>query len=368
MSKVKFLDGLRGICCFIVLIDHSINVLKPDLRHTGMTDIGGYIRRIISLSPLNIIYSGIGPVCIFFILSGFVLSIKYFKNRDGNLLVDGCIKRYPRLMLPILSSLVFMYVMYQASNMLLGSNFELTFFDALYQAVYLAPFTHSPMDNYPLWTISYEVLGSFLLFATVALFAGQKKRVAFTFVVFAFLYLSNSLYCLFIFGSILCEFKNHKLANPSRLIKGILFLIGLLFISTPFRREGVELYAGVYKYLSVLDWVDYRKLYNLLLMTGSMMVFYSVLNSELAVKTLGTKLFVFLGRISFPLYLTHATILALAVAFMNHKGMDQSLYHYAVMMVFIVPICLLVSDIFERFIDVPAVRFSSKVSKAILQK
>ena len=65
MKKIDYLEGLRGMCCFIVLIDHCVNSFKPDLRFTSLTSFGGEIRRIIGWGPLNLIYSGIAPVCIF---------------------------------------------------------------------------------------------------------------------------------------------------------------------------------------------------------------------------------------------------------------------------------------------------------------
>lgn len=65
MKKIGYLEGLRGMCCFIVILDHCINTFKPDLRYTGLSDAGGLIRKLIALTPLNLIYSGIAPVCIF---------------------------------------------------------------------------------------------------------------------------------------------------------------------------------------------------------------------------------------------------------------------------------------------------------------
>ena len=42
-------------------------------------------------------------VDIFFILSGFVLTIGYFKKRDVKAIIGGTVKRYARLLIPVLA-------------------------------------------------------------------------------------------------------------------------------------------------------------------------------------------------------------------------------------------------------------------------
>lgn len=366
MSKVKFLDGLRGICCFIVLIDHSINTLKQDIRFTDMPGIDGYIRKIIALSPLNIIYSGISSVCIFFILSGFVLSIKYNKTRDDRLLFEGAIKRYPRLMIPVLSSMIFMYLTFLISNSLSGTTFNLPFLSAIYQGLYLSAFTHTPLDNYPLWSISFEMLGSLLLFSALSLFSRENKKTLLMLALFVFLYFSNSFYCLFVAGSLFCIHKESKYLNPNKVTKLIIFIAGIFIISTPLPRPDVQLYSGLYSYLKITKGIPYRELYDFLMMTGSIMIFYAIINSKIAERILSMRSILFLGKISFPLYLTHATILTIASSIYFLYGIEQSMINYLVTMLLVIPVCVTVSLVFERFIDAPAVRLSSKIANAIM--
>jgi peptidoglycan/LPS O-acetylase OafA/YrhL len=40
-------------------------------------------------------------VSVFFVLSGFVLTISFFKRRDPSNLVKGMFKRYARLIIPV---------------------------------------------------------------------------------------------------------------------------------------------------------------------------------------------------------------------------------------------------------------------------
>ena len=135
IGNTGYLDGLRGICCLLVVIDHCIGTFKPDLRWTGLDGIGGIIRRIVQLSPLNIVYNGSVSVYIFFILSGYVLSIKFFKHKDSRIVLDGVIKRIPRLMLPVLSSMIFMYLVYSLSSAFLDSSHNPSVWGYIYDDV-----------------------------------------------------------------------------------------------------------------------------------------------------------------------------------------------------------------------------------------
>ncbi|HHQ4314536.1 TPA: acyltransferase family protein, partial [Serratia fonticola] len=309
MKKITYLEGLRGICCFIVIIDHCVSIYKPDIRYTALSGIGGMIRRLIAWTPLNIIYSGIAPVCIFFILSGFVLSIKFNKTHEGSAIFNGVIKRYPRLVLPILASMLISAFLYYILKYTTGHVIDLSFTAAILEAIYFAPFQHVPLHNYALWTISFELYGSFIVFGLLAVFGAHRFRLVFYALVFSFLYAWGSFYCLFIFGMILNDLF---IANKFKIHGGlrlVMFLVGIVLATSPYEREGVYLYGGVYKYIESLHADAYRDIYQMLMLTGSMLIFMSILGAKFSERLLENRLAQFLGRISFPLYVTHVCIL-----------------------------------------------------------
>ena len=77
--KVKYLEGIRGFAAFIVVIFHFIGNFHPaSIYGTSNTHVKGNVEHLFAMTPLNVLYSGSLAVCIFFVLSGFVLSMKFF--------------------------------------------------------------------------------------------------------------------------------------------------------------------------------------------------------------------------------------------------------------------------------------------------
>ncbi|MRS15082.1 acyltransferase family protein [Enterobacteriaceae bacterium RIT691] len=362
MKKITYLEGLRGICCFIVIIDHCINTFKPDLRHTGLNDLGGMIRRIVAWTPLNFIYSGIAPVCIFFILSGFVLSLKYNKTNDHSVILSGVIKRYPRLILPILAAMILMYVLYFAMRVLTGADLDLSFGSAVSQALYYAPFEHISLTNYALWTISFEIYGSFLVFGLLALYGSYKKRMLFYFITFSFLYLNSSFYSLFIFGMILNDLYINGRYRLNKYVRLAFFVVGVVLVTTPYVRDGVELYRGLYSYLKYLPNIEYGKVYQFMMLTGSMLLFSAVLDSLWAERILDFSCFKFLGKISFPLYITHAAVLTVSSIVLRRVTADVTLLHFICTIVVTIPVCFAISWIFEKYVDMPSINLANRIA------
>ncbi len=99
-NRYIYLDGLRGVSALIVVLVHGIIAfdfaLYTGLNENSLTDWDIPISAFPFLLPMAGNYS----VCIFFVLSGFVLSHSFRNTRLGSLAL--IVKRYIRLTLPIL--------------------------------------------------------------------------------------------------------------------------------------------------------------------------------------------------------------------------------------------------------------------------
>ncbi len=94
-EKITYLDGLRGIAAINVMIMHFFIVLAPAMIYSNrMPSHFGNLEQFFSNTPLGLIGAGNFSVCIFFVLSGYVLTYKYFKTRDNSIIISSAVRRY----------------------------------------------------------------------------------------------------------------------------------------------------------------------------------------------------------------------------------------------------------------------------------
>lgn len=106
------LNGLRGFGALSVYLGHFFIFFFPtndevDDVHTSSPPPSWlkYARN----TPLTVFIHGYFWVVIFFILSGFVLPLSYFKTRKPSCIYGGSLRRYPRLMIPVLVTISIYY-------------------------------------------------------------------------------------------------------------------------------------------------------------------------------------------------------------------------------------------------------------------
>ena len=82
-EKISYLDGLRGVAAINVMLMHFFIVLLPAMIYSDrMPSHLGNLEKIFTSTPLGLIGAGNFSVCIFFVLSGYVLTQKYFKTKE----------------------------------------------------------------------------------------------------------------------------------------------------------------------------------------------------------------------------------------------------------------------------------------------
>ncbi|KAH6678872.1 acyltransferase family-domain-containing protein, partial [Plectosphaerella plurivora] len=109
-KPTAYLDGLRGVAALIVYMYDAVYLFYPRLYHGYGVDHEN--RFFLQLPIIRVFHSGGGSVCVFFFVSGFVLTIspltkihKRASNSDVLATVVGTIFRRPfRLFLPIIAS------------------------------------------------------------------------------------------------------------------------------------------------------------------------------------------------------------------------------------------------------------------------
>ena len=322
MKKIQYLNGLRGVAAFEVVFHHFILAFYPALfSGPGIaTHLAAGEEVAASGSFLNLLWDGNFAVCIFFVLSGFVLSHKFFLRKEREIITASAVKRYFRLALPVAFSVLLAYILMKLSLFyndpvatLSGSgwlsgfwNFQPNFLDSLKQA-FIGSFFFSVFDyNAILWTIACEFLGSFLVFGFLAIFGKAPKRFwAYAFLILVFF---QTYYLAFILGMLLSDVIAHRQmilrnSKTKKVWLSVLMAAGLFLGSFPIGRDPQ---GTAYAFMDMPWMTSAATFYHIV---GAFFLMIVLLDSKKMQRFFSYKYFLFLGEISFAMYLLHFIIL-----------------------------------------------------------
>lgn len=368
MKKLEYLEGLRGTAAFVVVIAHYLQFyfVGPFFKNPDSS-----IEYMLSKTPLNLFYNGNFAVCIFFVLSGYVLSIKFLQTNENEILVASSVKRYFRLLIPVFVSILFAYILlvFNAYGSFTYYTYDTryeemstNFFVMLKTAFFDIFFAYDNSYNAVLWTMTYELFGSLLIFSFLSLFGQVKKRVIVYLVLIAILF--NSYFLAFILGLMLCDWDTNRVKNPKKPIIFILFIVGIFLGSYPYPNTE----NTIYNFLNVefLN-VKYMVFYHII---GASLLLLVLLNSEIMKSFFSLRIFSFLGKISFSLYLVHFPILASLSFFLFDKLIDKFSYKISFVITFIISVTftILVAYFMYKLVDKKAIYLSKWIYKKYFQK
>ncbi len=180
-SKLVQLEALRGLAAFVVVAWHFLWAFDPGLL--GMADNFDPASAMLgSVSFASI--DGPAAVTLFFVLSGFVLPLGFFRSGQTDIVMRAAAKRWLRLvglvlLAVLLSWLLFRFGLYRhreaaqlSQSAWLGTfggshpqqGFVPSLPGALLEGSLLAFLREPDHYNPVLWTMHHEFLGSFVTF------------------------------------------------------------------------------------------------------------------------------------------------------------------------------------------------------------
>ena len=290
-KRIPFLDGLRGWGALSVLLGHTF---------VGVFPVSDASKTVLSKIPL---FNGTFAVWIFFVVSGFSLSMHFCESKDVTKLRRMAVGRYFRLAIPVTIVCLLVYVAF-AFGLIPGIDEKLPRFKNFYSmtepsliqtvrfSMYRAFFSYDSNESLipPLWTMAYEIWGSFAIFSVLALIGTLEKRFVLYPFLFLIAYTIHPMYSAFLVGLFFAEAYSLGIFSTHR--KMLFLLSASLMMPTLY-------------WTTLLPGQDHK----VYLAVSSLFVFCVIANDRLT-GFFSNKMSRFLGEISFPLYLIHAPVFA----------------------------------------------------------
>lgn len=371
MDKVHSAESLRGLACLAVVFSHFFGTFFPQLHNFYSSNLPKFefIESIYN-SPFAFFYSGTGAVFVFFVLSGYVLTLSFLKSKDSKRkLKESLIKRYPRLAIPAIFSCVLMWAVLHFSVDLenvsewfrsVGSKVP-NLFDAIYSGAIGSFIFGEAKYNPVLWTMQIELLGSLIIYFIC--FFQKNNIIKYLFILISIL-ASMSLSFIAFLG-ILSFILGHFLYFFSRRIPEFvcifLFIVGLYFCGA--HNESIS-----YNFFSKILG---ERTYNILNFFGGGLIVFASIKSNIIDNFFNKNIFLLLGKLSFSIYLIHIPIMYILGAPIFNMFFSEGFNFLtsALISIFVsLFFTITFSFLYSRYVDDFAIRFSNKLSNLILNK
>jgi peptidoglycan/LPS O-acetylase OafA/YrhL len=300
-NKMESLEAIRGLACLGAIVGHLILTFWPALYYRTGAEWHQFPAWAQTLArfPGKFVWGNLA-VSIFFVLSGFVLSLSFFRGGSATSLGSAAVRRYPRLMLPMAASVALVYWLLQAGGMWNQAAVQLMIETCGHERRWLAHFNNFTPDgwaalregtwgaffgpahyNRVLWTMPFELQGSFLVFAFLAVFGRLRNRWLLHGICGGLLLAWGRIHLLeFCLGMAMCDLWMHNQRTWKKSVPrpiGLALLAVALFL-VPSRPVAALLVVGVPAAAPGIQ------------------------------ALLKTRWLVFLGRVSFMLYLVHMPV------------------------------------------------------------
>ncbi|WP_096787313.1 acyltransferase [Rhodobacter sp. CZR27] len=328
--RIAAFDGLRGVAAAIVVLYHYLCLLHPHLAPSMGQSLTG-----LADTPLHLLWNGRFAVAVFFVLSGFVMAAA--AERRAGALVANVVTRYLRLALPVAASCMLAWLWLtafpdSADRMQATLAMPSRWLNFTYQEP-LKPLWMAVADgmagafvrgysrfNNVLWTMRFELIGSLAIFALYFLVAGRWRLPALAAAGVAVLAGLPDPYLAFVLGAGLYEMHRRGLLLPLPGALPVAALVAAILLGSP--GEGAHLRLDLPQVPEGWQIGEPRGLVPVL---AAAFLLYAVLTLPVLGRIFSARLPVFLGRISFGLYLVHVPPLYTVVAWAHLEGLPEPL-------------------------------------------
>ena len=361
-DRLVYLDAVRGIAALAVLWGHAYLAF------------GHQYFQPIMRTPLHLFFDAYAAVTVFFVLSGYVLSVRYLELRrfESFNIWAFYVKRYCRIVLPFIAVLVVSYLartwFYQfyadndpalskwAQRLWSDKKVDLPPLEYLKSALMILPDTKFPLIPQA-WTLRIE-MGMSLALPFMILIACRSSwwLVLFT-IVFIQLLGVYVFAAHFTMGILLAKHQEYivNLIRSNRLLAIATLVIGVLLLTYRLPHELIAMKLSP-KELRFVTGI------------GALMLLAWIMANARAQAILSIAPLQFLGKISYSLYLVHLlvmlTVAQPAIHWLNVIGIEGS-YSYWLALGITAVASIIVSSICFYVIEQPSIRIGAIISTKI---
>lgn len=374
-GRLQELDALRGLAALTVVFHHFESLLRPSHESAGMIrdaclkllhgdGFHAFVQaagatRVFDLTPAYFAVAGHEPVVLFFVLSGFVLALPFYRGRAPSY-TAFLTKRIFRIYVPYLVA-IFFAILLNATI----SRGGIPGFNEWFNQTWRLPVTGGAIASHVLFLGKYDAYQ----FNTAIWSLVHEMRISLAFPAILFIASLRLPFAAGVYGtlSVAGTFLNHRFEEAdagyfASLHYAALFGIGALIAKN--RAEICRVYAmssnlaraafvfaglSLYLYGRFLSIPRYAISGDLAIGFGAGILVVLALASMRAQSLLAPSWCGFLGRVSYSLYLMHGTVLFALV---------YLLYPWApwpVIGVLYVILALVCAQIGYRFVEAPAI-------------
>jgi len=337
-QKLVPLEGLRGIAAAIVVLYHLVLGFTP--RGVGAVPHGhGWLDVVLQflLGCLN----GGAAVAVFFVLSGFILSLPFGRDRRLSRILVAGLKRWPRLAALTTIACLFAWALitwsghdYKTTARVIGSGWmathgnaplaghHLTWWNALWEGFFSIFASGDVHFDSPLWTMRIELFGSFAVFlAAPILFALQSWVLRLSLIGLA-MALAGGTYPItylsdFLVGVILAMlYTEDRLPHLRNWQAAVLGFIGLYLFSFTYEQK-LLIDAPIKAIMPQGDTSHF------VWDAGAVLIILVLLGNPLLRRIFSGSWAIWLGLLSFPIYLLHGPIMLSAGAASFLTGLNR---------------------------------------------
>jgi peptidoglycan/LPS O-acetylase OafA/YrhL len=364
--RIVALDGLRGVAAIMVLLHHALLMLPQFADFEWFSTVPAHpslIQFLLLRTPLRLVWAGQERAILFFVLSGFVLSLPWLAGKPqsyGRFLLGRFCRIYP----PYLAAMALAAV----ASVLIGGHAlakaSIYFNDlgwsrmpdagTLPSILLVLTNHHSDYINEAVWSLTWEV----------------RVAMLFPFLMLPILRRRNSgALQVYLFLLILGPLARHFLSSHPQFATLIadgcrytgMFVLGTVVAMNRdkiIHSVGHRRFAFGWPCLAaglLLCWLPWPHFHDEIVGLGAALILVAILITEPVKNWLGKNCWLWLGKQSYSLYLIHVPVVMVITILCGGRVPVAACLS-------VIPISIVLAQIFHVHVELPSVALAQKLS------